>query len=130
MGDVRELTAAGVEFVRERHLGTLSTISKRGAIHAVPVGFTVHDGIVRIITSRTSQKVHNVLRNETATVSAVDGARWIAFQGVATVHDDPAEVALAVALYAERYRQPRENPLRVTIHLTPTRLMASAGLLA
>ena len=66
----------------------------------------------------------------TATVSAVDGARWIAFQGVASVHDDPAEVARAVALYAERYRQPRENPLRVAIHLVPTRLMGSTGLLA
>ncbi|MGN6221950.1 MAG: pyridoxamine 5'-phosphate oxidase family protein [Microbacterium sp.] len=127
---MRELTAAGVEFVRERHLGTLSTMSKRGAIHAVPVGFTFHDGIVRIITSRTSQKVHNVLREGTATVSAVDGARWIAFQGVASIHDDPVEIARAVALYAERYRQPRENPLRVAIHLVPTRLMGSTGLLA
>jgi PPOX class probable F420-dependent enzyme len=127
---VRELTAAGVEFVRERHIGTLSTMSKRGTIHAVPVGFTFHGGIVRIITSRTSQKVQNVLREGTATVSAVDGARWIAFQGVASVHDDPVEVARAVALYAERYRQPRENPLRVAIHLVPTRLMGSAGLLA
>ncbi|MBW9092613.1 TIGR03618 family F420-dependent PPOX class oxidoreductase [Microbacterium jejuense] len=126
---MRELTAAGVEFVRERHLGTLSTISRQGAIHAVPVGFTFHDGIVRIITSRSSQKVHNVLRNGTATVSAVEGARWIAFQGTASVHDDLADVARAVALYAERYRQPRENPQRVAIHLVPTRLMGSAGLL-
>ena len=126
---MRELTAAGVAFIRERHLGTLSTISRQGAIHAVPVGFTFHDGVVRIITSRTSQKVHNVLRNGTATVSAVDGARWIAFQGTASVHDDPAEVALAVELYAGRYRQPRENPLRVAIHLVPRRLMGSAGLL-
>ena len=127
---MRELTAAGAEFVRERHLGTLSTISKWGGIHAVPVGFTFHDGIVRIITSRTSQKVQNVLRTETATVSAVDGARWIAFQGIATVHDDPAEVARAVAFYADRYRQPRVNPQRVAIHLVPSRLMGSAGLLA
>jgi len=126
---MRELTAAGAEFLRERHLGTLSTISSRGGIHAVPVGFTFHDGIVRIITSRTSQKVRNVLRDETATVSAVEGARWISFQGTASVHDDPAEVASAVALYAGRYRQPRENPQRVTIHLVPTRLMGSAGLL-
>ena len=130
MDAVRELTAAGAEFVRERHLGTLSTMSKGGGIHAVPVGFTLHDGIVRIITSRTSQKVHNVLRDATATVSAVEGARWIAFQGTASVHDDPAEVALAVALYAARYRQPRENPQRVTIHVLPRRLMGSSGLLA
>ncbi|MFD4957915.1 pyridoxamine 5'-phosphate oxidase family protein [Microbacterium sp. NPDC058389] len=126
---MRELTVAGAEFVRERHLGTLSTMSRRGGIHAVPVGFTVNDGIVRIITSRTSQKVQNILRDGTATVSAVHGANWIAFQGTASIHDDPAEVARAVALYAEKYRQPRENPLRVAIHVVPDRLMGSAGLL-
>jgi PPOX class probable F420-dependent enzyme len=126
---VRELSEAGVEFVRERHIGTLSTLAPWGGIHAVAVGFTVHEGVLRIITSRDSQKVRNVRRDGTATVSQVDGARWLSFQGTATVHEDPDEVALSVSLYAERYRQPRVNPLRVTILLTPTRLMGSAGLL-
>lgn len=126
---MRELSEAGIEFVRERHIGTLSTLAPWGGIHAVAVGFTLHDGLLRIITSRDSQKVRNVRRDGTATISQVDGARWLSFQGTATVHDDPDEVALAVALYAERYRQPRVNPLRVTIVHTPTRLMGSSGLL-
>ncbi|MBW9111177.1 PPOX class F420-dependent oxidoreductase [Microbacterium ureisolvens] len=126
---MRELSEAGLEFVRERHIGTLSTLAPWGGIHAVAVGFTLHEGVLRIITSRDSQKVRNVRRDGTATVSQVDGARWLSFQGTATVHEDPDEVALAVSLYAERYRQPRVNPLRVTILLTPTRLMGSAGLL-
>ncbi|MBW9122359.1 PPOX class F420-dependent oxidoreductase [Microbacterium trichothecenolyticum] len=126
---MRELSEAGLEFVRERHIGTLSTLAPWGGIHAVAVGFTLHEGVLRIITSRDSQKVRNVRRDRTATVSQVDGARWLSFQGTATVHEDPDEVALAVSLYAERYRQPRVNPLRVTILLTPTRLMGSAGLL-
>ncbi|MDR7114074.1 MULTISPECIES: PPOX class F420-dependent oxidoreductase [Microbacterium] len=125
---MRELSEAGIEFVRERHIGTLSTMAPWGGIHAVAVGFTLHDGLLRIITSRDSQKVRNVRRDGTATISQVDGARWLSFQGTATVHDDPDEVALAVGLYAERYRQPRVNPLRVTIILTPSRLMGSSGL--
>ena len=125
---MRELSEAGIEFVRERHIGTLSTLAPRGGIHAVAVGFTLHDGLLRIITSRVSQKVRNVRRDGTATISQVDGARWLSFQGTATVHDDPDEVALAVGFYAERYRQPRVNPLRVTIILTPSRLMGSSGL--
>ncbi|MDR7184651.1 PPOX class probable F420-dependent enzyme [Microbacterium trichothecenolyticum] len=125
---MRELSEAGIEFVRERHIGILSTLAPWGGIHAVAVGFTLRDGLLRIITSRDSQKVRNVRRDGTATISQVDGARWLSFQGTATVHDDPDEVALAVALYAERYRQPRVNPLRVTIILTPTRLMGSSGL--
>ena len=127
---MRHLTPAGLEFVAERHLATLSTMAPWGGIHAVPVGFTLHGGILRIITSRGSQKVRNVLRDATASVSQVDGGKWLSFQGVASIHDDPAEVALAVALYAERYRQPRVNPQRVAIHVVPTRLMGSAGLLS
>lgn len=126
---VRELTESGWAFVTERHLATLSTLAPWGGIHAVPVGFTFHDGILRIIASRQSQKVLNVRRDPTATVSQVEGATWIAFQGAASIHDDPADVARAVALYAERYRQPRENPHRVAIHVVPHRIMGSAGLL-
>jgi len=126
---VRELSEAGADFVRERHIGTLSTMAPWGGIHSVPVGFTLHDGLLRVITSRGSQKVRNVLRDGTATLSQVDGGRWLAFQATATVHDDPDEVALAVALYAERYRQPRVNPLRVAIHFAPVRTMGSSGLL-
>lgn len=125
---MRELTSEGVDFVRQRHLATLSTFAKGGGIHVVPVGFTLHDGVVRIITSGGSQKVRNLARNGEATVCQVDGARWIAFQGVATVQDDPAQVALAVELYAQRYRQPRENPARVAILLEPRRVLGSAGL--
>ncbi len=127
---MRQLTAAGFEFVRDRHLATLATLAPWGGIHAVPVGFTLHDGIIRIISSGGSQKVRNVRRSATATVSQLDGARWITFQGEASVQDDPAEVALAVELYAARYRQPRVNPLRVAIHIEPFRVMASSGLLA
>jgi PPOX class probable F420-dependent enzyme len=123
---VRELTPDGLEFVRERHLATLSTFAPWGGIHVVPVGFTLHDGILRIITSGDSQKVRNIRRDGTATVNQVAGADWVTFQGTATVHDDPEAVAEAVRLYAERYRQPRENPRRVAIHVEPHRVMGSA----
>jgi len=124
---VRELTDAGLEFVRERHLATLSTMAPWGGIHVVPVGFTLHDGVIRIITSRDSQKVRNVLRDPAATVGQVEGAQWITFQGEASVSDDPDRVARAVSLYAGRYRQPRENPRRVVLELRPTRIMGSSA---
>ncbi|WP_345800512.1 PPOX class F420-dependent oxidoreductase [Microbacterium sp. AZCO] len=123
---MRALTPDGIEFTRERHLATLSTLAPWGGIHTVPVGFTLHDGILRIITSGGSQKVRNIRRDGTATISQLQGPDWITFQGTATVHDDPDAVAEAVALYAQRYRQPRENPLRVAIHITPHRLMGSS----
>ncbi|TDN91935.1 TIGR03618 family F420-dependent PPOX class oxidoreductase [Microbacterium sp. BK668] len=127
---MRTLTDEGRDFIRRRHLATLSSLAPWGGIHAVPVGYTFQDGVLRVISSGGSQKVRNLRRDGTATVSQFEGARWITFQGEATVRDDPDAVALAVALYAERYRQPRENPLRVAIEIVPWRVMGSSGLVA
>lgn len=124
------LSPAGIDFVTERHLATLSTLGPDGRIHVVPVGFTWHDGLVRIITSGPSQKVANLRRDPKATVSQVDGGRWITIAGSARILDDAGSVAEAVELYAVRYRQPRVNPLRVAIVIEPETAMGSAGLLS
>ena len=39
--------------------------------------------------------------------------------------DDPGSVAEAVARYAERYRQPRENPDRVAVRIEVTRVIGN-----
>ncbi len=123
------LNDAGREFLVDRHLATLSTIGPAGAIHTVAVGFTVgEDGIVRIITSDGSQKVRNVERDPRATVAQLAGPQWMSIAGTAVVERDPAAVAHAVDLYARRYRQPRENPQRVAIAITPHQVMSSPGL--
>lgn len=124
------LTPDGLDFVTERHLATLTTLGPDGRFHVVPVGFTYRDGLVRIITSGPSQKVANLRRDARATVSQVDGGRWLTLAGSARILDDPDSVALAVGLYAERYRQPRVNPLRVAIEITVETALGSAGLLA
>jgi PPOX class probable F420-dependent enzyme len=121
------LTDAALEFLAEYHLATLSTLGRRDRIHAVPVGFTFEDGIVRVIGSRGSQKFLNAQRSGRAAVCSVDRARWISFEGPVTVSDDPDAVARAVALYAGRYRQPRVNPERVVLELTVERVLGSAG---
>jgi len=124
------LTPEGIAFVTDRHLATLSTFGPDGGIHVVPVGFTYRDGLVRVITSSTSQKVANLRRNPTATVSQVDGGRWITLAGVARVLDDAESVALAVQLYSERYRVPGENPLRVAIVLEVQKVLGTAAMRA
>ncbi|MBN9239044.1 MAG: PPOX class F420-dependent enzyme [Micrococcales bacterium 70-64] len=124
------LTPDGLDFVTERHLATLTTLGPDGRFHVVPVGFTYRDGLVRIITSGPSQKVANLRRDARATVSQVDGGRWLTLAGSARILDDPDSVALAVGLYAQRYRQPRVNPLRVAIEVTVETALGSAGLLA
>ncbi|GGI46734.1 PPOX class probable F420-dependent enzyme [Agromyces flavus] len=124
----RSLTERGRRFVAERHLATLSTIGPRGDLHVVAVGFTYVEGVVRIITRGGSQKVRNVERDHRATVAQVSGAEWLSIAGRAVVERDAESVELAVRLYAERYRQPRENPTRVVIRIDPERVLGSAGL--
>lgn len=119
------LTDDALSFLREYHLATLSTVGRRGRIHAVPVGFTYEDGVVRIIGSRGTQKFVNAERSGRAAVCSVDGARWISFEGPARVTDDPGAVAHAVELYAARYRQPRVNPERVVLEMTVERVLGS-----
>jgi PPOX class probable F420-dependent enzyme len=130
MSKAPALTDEGVAFVTERHLAILSTIGPNGRIHSVPVGFTYADGVLRIITGDGTQKVRNVERSGQATVSQVDGIRWLTLSGPATVERDPAAVADAVERYAVRYRQPRVNPERVVIRVDVDALLGSAGLRA
>ena len=122
------LTAEGERFVADRHLATLSTIGPAGGIHVVAVGFTCIDGVVRIITSDGSQKVRNIERDARASVAQVAGPQWLSIAGTGSIERDPDAVALAVALYAARYRQPRVNPRRVVIRIAPERILGSAGL--
>lgn len=125
-----QISDAASQFVTDRHLATLSTISKNGAIHTVAVGFTLYDGVVRIITSDGSQKVRNIERDGRATVGQVDGGRWISFVGTAVIERERADIALAEDLYGVRYRQPEPNPRRVVIRITIDRVLGSSGMLA
>jgi F420H(2)-dependent biliverdin reductase len=117
------------EFLRERHLATLTTLRPDGTPHVVAVGFTwdAEAGLARVITNGTSTKARNVAAGSPrAVVAQVDGRRWLSMEGVPTVSDDPGRVAEAVRRYAERYRQPRENPARVVVEIAVDRVLGSA----
>lgn len=124
-----ELTARGLQFVAERHLASLSTLSATGSIHTVPVGFTLHDGTAFVITSRTSQKVVNARRSGHATLCQAEGAGWLTLVGRASIFEDAESVALAVSRYAARYRQPRFNPERVVLAVEVERILGSRGMI-
>jgi PPOX class probable F420-dependent enzyme len=117
-------------FFTERHLATLTTLRADGSPHVVPVGVTLDPGTAtaRVITSGTSVKARHV-RDAAGTarvaVCSVDGRRWVTLEGTATLRDDPASVADAVARYALRYRQPRENPARVVLEIAVDRVLGN-----
>lgn len=124
MPRVHELTGPHLAFWRERHLCTVTTLRSDGSPHVVPMGIVVdaEHGVAWGITSKTSRKVANLSGDgdRRVAVCQVDGRRWSTVEGVAEVLDDPESVAEAVRRYAERYRQPRENPDRVAIRIAIT----------
>lgn len=127
-----QLTSAGLDFVHERHLATLTSLRPGGSPHVTPVGFTWDDehGLARVITSGTSRKAQHIAQGGPVVLCQVDGRRWLSLEGTGRVSADPADVAEAVARYAQRYRVPRENPARVAIEIQVTRVLGSAQFLA
>lgn len=127
---MRTLTAEALEFLTERHLASLTTVTANGGLHVVPVGFTWGDGLVRVITSGDSHKVANVRATQHAAVCQIDGRRWLTLSGAARISEDPGDVKLAEHLYAQRYRTPRVNPRRVVLEIAVDRILAARDLRA
>jgi PPOX class probable F420-dependent enzyme len=106
-------------FWSERHLCTVSSVSRRGGLHVVPMGVVVDfdTATAWAITSGTSVKVRNLREDPTIAICQVDGRHWSTLQGTAEVRSDPDAVEEAVRRYAARYRQPRPNPARVALRI-------------
>ena len=127
-----QLSDAAIEFVREYHLATLTTLRRDGTPHVVAVGFTwdAENGIARVITNDGSQKVRNVERDPArgyVSLCQVQGPRWLTLEGPARIARDAESVADAVSRYGARYREPRVNPTRVVIEIAVTRMMGSTA---
>jgi PPOX class probable F420-dependent enzyme len=124
-----ELGPETLAFLTERHLATLTTLRPDGTPHVVPVGVTYDagTGTARVITSGASLKARHVRDGQArVAVCQVDGRRWLTLEGTAVVREDAASVAEAVARYAVRYRQPRENPARVVVEISVDRILGNA----
>jgi PPOX class probable F420-dependent enzyme len=124
-----QLTPAGLEFLRERHLATFTSLRSDGSPHVTPVGFTwdARHNLARVITSRSSRKARNAERGSLAAICQMQGRHWLTLQGTCHVATDPAAVADAVVRYTERYRAPRQNPTRVAIEIAVTRVFGSSA---
>ena len=131
MADPTDITPEMLEFLRERHLATLTTLRKDGSPHVVAVGFSYDAPTrrARVITFSTAQKAKNAARGGRAAVSQVDGGRWLTLEGavrLATKEIDPDEVAAAVAGYAQRYQDPKQREDRVAIIIEVDRVLGRA----
>ena len=124
--DPLDLPDAALPLLAERHLASLTTLRADGTPHVVPVGFTWLDGVARVITNDGSVKVRNASRpGARGALNQIDGRFWLTLEGPVSISRDPDEVALAVELYARRYRPPRVNPTRVVLLMSVDRMMGN-----
>lgn len=124
--DLSDLSEEVLRFLAERHLATLTNVRANGVPHVVPVGFTyeAETRLARVITSGESVKARLAERDgAVGALCQVDGARWLTLSGGLHVERAPDLVADAERRYAERYRTPRVNPLRVVLVMEVDRIL-------
>jgi len=123
-----DLTPSQLDFMRENHLATLTTLRADGSPHVVPVGFTfdTDNNIVRVITFAKSMKARHAAQGGRAVVSQVDRGRWITLEGTVRLRTEADVVAKAVEAYAARYRQPKVREDRVVVEITIDKVMGRA----
>ena len=123
-----DLTPSQLDFMRENHLATLTTLRADGSPHVVPVGFTfdTDNNIVRVITFAKSMKARHAAQGGRAVVSQVDRGRWITLEGTVRLRTEAEVVAKAVEAYAARYRQPKVREDRVVVEITIDKVMGRA----
>ncbi|RNL81269.1 pyridoxamine 5'-phosphate oxidase family protein [Nocardioides marmorisolisilvae] len=122
-------SSAFLDFWIERRLCTVTTLRPDGSPHVVPMGVVIdpETDTAWAITSKTSRKARNLADGGPIAVCCVDGRSWSTIEGTATVSDDPKVVAEAERRYAERYKVPRENPSRVAIRISVTKVIGNVG---
>ena len=130
MPRVRELTGAHLEFWRERHLCTVTTLRRDGSPHVVPMGIVV-DAERR---HRLGHHLAHLAEGREPARRRRPAGRGLPGRRPPLVDDrghsprsatTRTSVAEAVRRYAERYRQPRENPDRVALRIAVTRVIGN-----
>ena len=111
--DPHSLTDEMNEFLRDRHLASLTILRPDGTPHVTPVGFTwdPDTATARIITWAGAKKVRmlEAAGGGRAALCQVDGGRWVTLEGHATVTANPEQCAEAVVRYGERYSPAKDR---------------------
>ena len=104
-------------FLNEQRVATLATIAPSGQPHLVAMWYAVIDGVMWFETKAKSQKAVNLSRDSRVTVMietghTYDTLRGVAFEGHATIVDDPEALwAVGVSVW-ERYNGPYTEQAR------------------
>src|SRR5262245_24562708 len=131
-------------FLERQRSARLATVDPRGQPHAVPICYAVLDGLLytpidekpKTGDPRELRRIRNILENPKVCL-VVDHyedddwsrLQWLQVRGEASLVEDDAERALALAALRARYRQYRTMALESLplLRITPTRLVGWSG---
>ncbi len=123
------LSEAQASFLREAHLGVLTTLRADGSPHSTVLWVDAIDGDVVVNTARGRAKERHLLadaRVSLAVFDAQDFQRWISVDGTATLVDEGARAhieALAVRYQgAVPFSSPRDGEQRVIVRIAADRI--------
>jgi PPOX class probable F420-dependent enzyme len=131
-------------FLDRQRSGRLATVDPRGQPHAVPICYALLDGLVytpidekpKTGDPRSLRRIRNILDNPKVCLVVdhyedEDWSRlaWLQVRGEASLVEDAAERARALAALRARYRQYRTMALESLplLRITPTRLVGWSG---
>jgi len=137
------MTPEQIAFLGEQRVARLATVDEAGRPHVLPVCFAEVDGVLYTPIDQkpkrgdplSLQRVRNILAHPDVCL-VVDHYEedwthlaWLQVRGTATLVDDPAERARALAELRERYPQYRAMDLesRPLIRIRPERVVGWAA---
>jgi PPOX class probable F420-dependent enzyme len=137
---IAALTPAQAAFLEQRRSGRLATVDMRGQPHAVPICYALLDGVLytpidekpKTGDPRELRRIRNILANPKICLLVdhyedEDWSKlaWLQVRGAASLVEDEAERARALAALRARYRQYQTMDLESLplLKLTPTQLV-------
>lgn len=112
-----------LEFLAERPLGVISTVSADGTPHAVPIEVVVHQGSVYVWCHATSVKARNAARTGRAAIVAYKGNSFVLVRGSARV-EPSAEHDEVTRMFLDKYDRTESYGNDALIRVTPEKVIA------
>lgn len=113
------------EFLNERPIAVLATVSADGMPHAVPVEVLVRDGRVWCWCQASSHKAHNVAREGRAALVAYKSHDGVLVRGLARLTPAGADGYEEIARgFLGKYKREERYGNDVLIEITPERVTA------
>jgi hypothetical protein len=122
--DLDALPTAALDFLRERHLATLTTLRPDGSPHVVPVGFTYDAATrtARVITNGTAARRATCAAGHQRRCARSTGGAGDA-RGSGAGRARLRRGGRGCARVREALPQPRENPQRVVVEIVVERML-------